>query len=107
MHAFACTAIDDHRVNPRLSRLHTYPFERLRAALAPITPNAALRPINLSIGEPKHPTPALIVDALCGATAGLANYPTTVGPIALRESIAQWLRRRHGLQHLDPAREVL
>ena len=55
------------RVNPLLEQLQPYPFEKLRALFAGITPTAALAPINLSIGEPKHPTPALIKDALAGA----------------------------------------
>ena len=50
-----------------------------------------------SIGEPKHPTPALLVEALAASLRGLANYPTTIGATALREVIAAWLVRRHGL----------
>ena len=95
-------------MNPLLRRLQPYPFERLRAMMAEVTPNAGKRAINLSIGEPKHPTPQLVVDALArAATTGLANYPTTAGSPALREAIAQWLRRRHGLVALDAATEVL
>ena len=94
-------------MNPLLQRLQPYPFERLRALLAGITP-APKPPINLSIGEPKHETPAFIVDALArGARHGLANYPTTQGSAALREAIAQWLCRRHRLAALDPATQVL
>ena len=93
-------------VNPRLSRLQPYPFERLRQWFADVTPNPALRPINLSIGEPKHPTPRLILDAMADGAAGVANYPTTIGTPALRGAIAGWLDRRHGLA-LDPATQVL
>ena len=63
-------------LNPRLSRLQPYPFERLRQWLAGIMPNPALAPIDLSIGEPRHPTPALVLEALAAAARGLANYPT-------------------------------
>jgi len=95
-------------MNPLLQRLQPYPFERLRALTAGITPNAAKPPINVSIGEPKHPTPQLVLDALArGATSGLANYPTTAGSPALRETIANWLRRRHALAALDAATQVL
>lgn len=95
-------------MNPLLHRLQPYPFERLRAMMADVTPHASKRPIDLSIGEPKHATPALIVDALAHAAAsGLANYPTTAGAPALRGAIAQWLRRRHRLAALDADREVL
>jgi N-succinyldiaminopimelate aminotransferase len=95
-------------MNPLLQRLQPYPFERLRALTAGITPNAGKPPLNLSIGEPKHPTPQLVLDALArGAANGLANYPTTAGSLALREAIAAWLRRRHALASLDAATQVL
>jgi len=94
-------------LNPRLSRLNPYPFERLRRWFADVTPNAALAPINLSIGEPKHPTPPLVLDAYVAAREGLANYPTTIGVPALRAAIAGWLARRHALPPLDPATQVL
>ena len=94
-------------MNPRLSRLQPYPFERLRQWFAGVTPNPALVPINLSIGEPRHPTPAVVLDALTSGLRGLSNYPTTIGAPALRESIAAWLVRRHALATLDPATQVL
>ena len=94
-------------LNPQLALLQPYPFERLRALLAGITPPAGRAPINLSLGEPKHPTPQLVLDALAAGAKGLANYPTTAGAPALREAIAAWLARRHGLARLDPATQVL
>ncbi len=94
-------------MNPRLSRLAPYPFERLRQCLGGVVPNPALTPINLSIGEPRHPTPALVLDALAAGARGLANYPTTLGAPELREAIADWLVRRHGLAGLDPKTQVL
>jgi N-succinyldiaminopimelate aminotransferase len=95
-------------VNPLLGRLAPYPFERLRALVADAAPPAHKRLINLSIGEPKHATPRLVLDALAeGATRGLANYPMTIGAPALREAIAAWLVRRHALRALDPATQVL
>ncbi len=94
-------------MNPQLALLQPYPFERLRALFSGVTPNAARRPINLSLGEPKHPTPPLILEALAAGAKGLANYPTTAGLPALREAIAAWLSRRHALSTLDPATQVL
>ena len=95
-------------MNPLLQRLQPYPFERLRALTAGVTPDAAKPPINVSIGEPKHPTPHFVLDALArGAASGLANYPTTAGSPVLREAIANWLRRRHTLASLDAATQVL
>jgi N-succinyldiaminopimelate aminotransferase len=94
-------------LNPQLALLQPYPFERLRALFGAVAANAQRAPISLSIGEPKHPTPQFIRDALAAASGGLANYPTTVGAPALREAIAGWLKRRHGLVSLDAATQVL
>ena len=94
-------------MNPRLASLQPYPFEKLRALTADVQPNAARRAISLSLGEPKHPTPTLIIDALAAGSAALANYPTTIGAAALRGAVAEWLRRRHILENLDPATQVL
>lgn len=95
-------------MNPLLQRLRPYPFERLRALYAGITPGAAKAPINLSIGEPRHPTPPFIVEALArGAATGLANYPMTRGAPRLREAIAGWLQRRHAPARVDAETEVL
>ncbi|TMH03072.1 MAG: aminotransferase class I/II-fold pyridoxal phosphate-dependent enzyme, partial [Betaproteobacteria bacterium] len=94
-------------LNPHLAQLRPYPFERLRALFASVVPNPQKPPISLSIGEPRHPTPRLLLDALAAGAKGLANYPTPAGAPALREAIAEWLKRRHGLISLDPATQVL
>jgi N-succinyldiaminopimelate aminotransferase len=89
-------------VNPLLEKLNPYPFERLRALIG-----GKPAGINLSIGEPKHPTPRLIKDALAGALDGLATYPATAGTPELRVAIAGWLARRYGIPAPDPATQVL
>jgi N-succinyldiaminopimelate aminotransferase len=94
-------------LNPLLARLQPYPFEKLRALLAGSVPNAALRPINLSIGEPKHPTPALVRDVLAASLDGLAVYPATAGTPELRSAIAAWLARRYAIPAPDGERQVL
>ncbi|MEW6689652.1 MAG: succinyldiaminopimelate transaminase [Pseudomonadota bacterium] len=94
-------------MNPRLSLLQPYPFDRLRTLLAGVTPDPALRPVDLSIGEPKHPTPALVKEALAGALAGLSVYPRTQGLPELREAAAAWARRRYALPALDPETQLL
>ena len=81
-------------MNPLLSRLQPYPFERLRQLFAGIQPSASHRPISLGIGEPKHPTPEFIKRALCDNLAGLAGYPATAGDLPLRESFTRWLKTR-------------
>ena len=94
-------------MNPLLAKLQPYPFEKLRALIGGNTPPATLRPINLQIGEPKHPTPALVKDALAGALDGLAAYPLTGGTPELRQAIAAWLARRYGIPQPDPEKQVL
>jgi N-succinyldiaminopimelate aminotransferase len=94
-------------MNPNLDRLQPYPFQKLSALLQDLSARSDLRPINLSIGEPKHPTPDFIKRALTENLDGLSSYPPTSGSPALREAIAQWLTRRYGLTSLDPAKQVL
>jgi N-succinyldiaminopimelate aminotransferase len=97
-------------MNPLLSRLQPYPFERLKQLFAGVTPNPAYRAISLGIGEPKHPTPEFIKRALNEAmyTPGtdLTGYPPTAGSPELRKSFTAWLDRRYRLK-LDPATQVL
>ena len=94
-------------MNPLLSKLQPYPFERLRQLFAGVTPNPAQRHISLGIGEPKHATPSFIQQALTDALAtGLAGYPATAGEPALRQACAAWVERRYGLK-LDATTQVL
>ena len=93
-------------MNPLLSRLQPYPFERLRKLFAGVQPPAGVRPISLGIGEPRHATPAFIEQALSADLGGLAKYPATSGEPALREACAQWARQRYGIA-LDAATQVL
>jgi N-succinyldiaminopimelate aminotransferase len=94
-------------VNPLLEKLQPYPFEKLRTLLAGIPSRDEPRHINLSIGEPKHPTPELVKKALVQALDGLAIYPLTAGLPELREAIAGWLSRRYSIAKPDPATQVL
>ena len=96
-------------MNPGLAHLQPYPFERLAALRQGLRPDPALTPINLSIGEPQHATPALVLDALREHLPLLAKYPATKGSDDLREAIAAWLSRRFSLPAgaVDPATMVL
>ncbi|AXS80088.1 succinyldiaminopimelate transaminase [Dechloromonas sp. HYN0024] len=93
-------------MNSHLAQLQPYPFEKLRALFAGVTPNPQYKEIKLSIGEPQHPTPPFIMEALANGLKGLANYPTTQGVPALRQAIAAWCQRRYGLA-LDAETEIL
>ena len=93
-------------MNPLLSLLQPYPFERLRQLFAGITPPSYLTPISLGMGEPRHATPEFIKEALTAGLGGLASYPVTAGELPLRQAFTGWLGRRYGLA-LDPATQVL
>ena len=96
-------------MNPNLDLLHRYPFERLNELKAGITPPEHLKPISLSIGEPKHQSPAFVKQALIDNIDQVGVYPATRGGQPLREAIAQWLQQRFNLpsQSIDADQHVL
>lgn len=94
-------------MNQDLSKLQPYPFQKLAKLFAEVTPNAALKPISLHIGEPKHATPPFIKDALVAGLDGLANYPTTLGIDGLRIAISKWLERRYDIPAPDAKTQIL
>ncbi|WP_067827514.1 succinyldiaminopimelate transaminase [Actinomadura kijaniata] len=80
--------------------LPDFPWDRLQ----PYRERAAAHPdgvVDLSVGTPVDPTPAPIREALAAA-ADAPGYPATYGTPALREAVAGWLRRRHGVTGADP-----
>ncbi|PSJ18423.1 succinyldiaminopimelate transaminase [Nitrosomonas supralitoralis] len=94
-------------MNPNLSQLQPYPFQKLRQLFEGVTRNTALNPIDLQIGEPKHATPDFIRQAIIGNLAGLSTYPTTLGIPALRNSISAWIERRFNLPEINPDTEII
>jgi len=97
-------------MNPLLDTLQTYPFEKLKNLFQGVTLTESasrLKPISFGIGEPKHPTPQLIKDALLDALPGLSSYPATLGSEALRGAIANWIKSRFQLPSVNAASEVL
>lgn len=94
-------------MNPNLAKLEAYPFQKLRALLGTVTAAADKTPLNLSIGEPRHPTPAVINDAITQNLAALSNYPATLGTDALREACANWLEKRYQIRRPHPDTEIL
>jgi N-succinyldiaminopimelate aminotransferase len=94
-------------MNRDLERLQPYPFERLRNLFADLQQKPGLAPIALSIGEPRHASPAFVLQALRDNLDLLAKYPSTRGDDALRESIAGWLCRRFQLRDVNPGDQVL
>lgn len=94
-------------MNPDLSRLQAYPFEKLAQLFRGVTPPADLAPIALSIGEPKHPAPTFVKACLQENMGGLSVYPTTKGIPELRQAIARWLQQRFALTAIDADTQVL
>jgi len=64
--------------------------------------------IDLGIGDPDLPTPKPIIERLKKAAENPKNhrYPSYEGMIEFRTAVAQWYKRRFGIQ-LDPETEVL
>jgi len=96
-------------MNPDLSRLHAYPFEKLAQLKEDCSPPTDRDHISLSIGEPKHPAPDFVLQELVAKLASISGYPVTKGMQDLRESIVNWLTRRFKLKEglLDPNQHVL
>lgn len=90
----------------KIDHLKPYPFERLKALFSGVEGNPALKPVDLSIGEPKHPTPEVVRRAVVEHLDGLAVYPGTQGLPVLRQTLAKWVQRRFDAQ-IDPDSQVL
>lgn len=104
---FVCMYNDNSTMNSRLDLLQPYPFARLREAMAGIEAPQGLEVIPLQIGEPKHPTPQVIIDALTSSLAQLSKYPSTLGLPELRAACADWLFRRYDGLVVSSETEIL
>jgi len=95
-------------MNPDLNKLQPYPFEKLAALKAGVTPPEQPH-IALSIGEPKHPSPSLVRQALIDHIDDLSVYPSTKGIAPLRQAIGRWAQQRFQLGEtgLDPEQQIL
>jgi succinyldiaminopimelate transaminase len=92
-------------VHPALAELGGYPLARLQDLAAELRADG--QPLaDFSIGDPDEPTPAFIRDALRDAVGPVSRYPTAAGQRSLREAIAGFVARRHGVD-VDPDRHVL
>ncbi|WOE32541.1 MULTISPECIES: succinyldiaminopimelate transaminase [unclassified Acinetobacter] len=93
-------------MNSSLSLLHPYPFEKLNQLFQNVTP-ANLPLIPLSIGEPKHPAPDFVKQAIIDNFQHLSTYPNSKGLVELRESIASWLSTRFKLKQISAEQQIL
>ncbi|HEY8476775.1 MAG TPA: LL-diaminopimelate aminotransferase [Chloroflexota bacterium] len=93
----------------RLKQLPPYLFVQIRNKIREAQARG-IDVISLGVGDPDHPTPSHIVEALCKAAHDPANHPyppdEEKGMLAFREAVAGWYARRFGVQ-LDPQTEVL
>ncbi|WP_183326012.1 succinyldiaminopimelate transaminase [Halomonas cerina] len=94
-------------MNPDLDALHPYPFEKLAALKAGVTPPEGLSHIPLTIGEPQHAPYAAALEALHAHQGEFVRYPATAGTPELRRAIAAWASRRFALKALDDDHQVL
>lgn len=94
-------------MNTLLKQLKPYPFARLREAMQGISAPEGLGAVPLHIGEPKHPTPKVITDALTASLHELEKYPLTAGLPELRQACANWLKRRYDGLTVDADNEIL
>ncbi|MGH3320734.1 MAG: succinyldiaminopimelate transaminase [Streptosporangiaceae bacterium] len=81
------------------ARLPAFPWDRL----APYRQRAAAHPdglIDLSIGAPVDPVPA-VVQAGLAEGSDKPGYPSTAGTGELREAAVHWMARRLGVAGLD------
>jgi len=84
--------------NTRLDGLTEYPFQRLSALLEGVTPDVpAAAQIAMSIGEPQHMPPAMILGALTQSLSDWGKYPPTPGTPDFRKAVAGWIGRRYKL----------
>ncbi|HHS0945156.1 TPA: succinyldiaminopimelate transaminase [Neisseria meningitidis] len=94
-------------MNTLLKQLKPYPFARLHEAMQGISAPEGMEAVPLYIGEPKHPTPKVITDALTASLHELEKYPLTAGLPELRQACANWLKRRYDGLTVDADNEIL
>jgi N-succinyldiaminopimelate aminotransferase len=83
-------------VNGRVDRLTDYPFSRLRQLLDGLSPPSGMKPLILSIGEPRQ-SPAQIAQSVEANRADWWRYPSLDGTGHFRQAVAGWCHRRFGI----------
>ncbi len=91
--------------NPALDALGDYPLAPLQELAEQLRLDG--RPVyDFSIGDPDEPTPDFVRQSLIDALGPVSRYPTAAGRRELREAIAGFVARRHGVK-VDPDLNVL
>ncbi len=89
----------------RFSDLPDYAFSRLRGLLKGVPPGDD--PVVMTIGEPQHPMPDWVGDEIANTVQDFGRYPPNQGSKSLRNAIAVWIARRHGVNLTAPDRQIL
>ena len=92
----------------RFSDLPEYAFPRLRRLRDGRAPGGACAdaPVDMTIGEPRHPMPAFVSQVMAEHAHLFAKYPPNEGSPGLRDAIGTWIGRRYGTP-ADPETEVI
>jgi LL-diaminopimelate aminotransferase len=90
-----------------MQSLPPYLFARIEKKIAEAK-ERGIDIINLGIGDPDLPTPQHIIDRMAVSINEPANhqYPSSVGLLEYRQAVAEWYRRRFGVE-LDPKTEIV
>lgn len=91
--------------NPVLDELGTYPISALQEKARDMRARGEFV-VDFSIGDPREPTPPFIPEALKAAVPAVSQYPTVPGLRELRKAVADYARRRFGVE-VDPDTQVL
>ena len=88
----------------RFSNLPDYAFPRLRKLLDAHAPGGEA--LHMTIGEPRHPFPDFVGEALAANLSGFNGYPPNDGSPELLAAISGWLGRRYGVA-VDPETRLM
>jgi succinyldiaminopimelate transaminase len=83
--------------NSDLDKLTDYPFDRLRALLKGVDAPQDREPMIMSLGEPQHPSPALLAETVNNHADQWAKYPPIAGTADLLGAAKDWLDNRYAL----------
>ncbi|MDF3044110.1 MAG: succinyldiaminopimelate transaminase [Ornithinibacter sp.] len=94
----------------RVHQLPDFPWDSLAALRQrasafsdpSLGPDAGRGLVDLSVGTPVDPTPAVVREALAAASDA-HGYPLTWGTADLREAVSGWFAARRGVPDVDPA----
>ena len=95
--------------NTNLDKLTDYPFDRLRALLKNIEGPKNKAPMIMSLGEPQHPPPTLLMKTVNKHADQWAKYPPMAGTPDILNAIKDWLIRHYGLKSetINPEKNIV